>query len=586
MKIGEITKSTKHPEAHSDEEAKTWAEETGIVSRQARVLLTSVFGPYAQDDEYGSRTVNPMELYHNQVTRVQGAFSIRNFHRSWGLQMIQENISADSTLLDFPTLEAFENELISHNHDIVGISSIVMNVDKVREMCKRILDLSPDSKIVVGGHVAAIPGLENMINADHVVKGEGIRWMRRYLNEDVDAPIIHPPMDSGFGLRMMGIPMPKILASKAATIIPSVGCPKGCNFCTTSAFFGGKGKFINFLKTGEEVFQSMCEAESSLNAESFFVMDENFLLQRKRAMELLELMKKNDKSWTLYVFASADAIKKYTMEELVALGVNVVWMGLESPNSGYSKLKGSDTKKLVRELQEHGIRVVGSTIIGMEHHTPENIGGEIDHAVDHDADFHQFMLYTPQVGTPLYAEMEKQDRLLENVDLADIHGQHRFNFQHPAISNGDSKKFLDKAFQEDFEKNGPSLYRFLRTAFEGWKRYKNHPDKRIRRRFQKGARALKTVTNPLLWAMKKMYNNGDRAMSKQINSLQLDIEKEFGLSPRIWKLLGPVILGMARREERRLAQGQTYEPQMFIERKNGNKERQVIFNKNSLRFGI
>ncbi len=56
---------------------------------KARVLLTSVFGPYAQDDEYGSSTINPMELYHNQVTRVQGVFSLRMFHRSFGLLMIQ-----------------------------------------------------------------------------------------------------------------------------------------------------------------------------------------------------------------------------------------------------------------------------------------------------------------------------------------------------------------------------------------------------------------------------------------------------------------------------------------------------------------
>src|ERR1017187_10348534 len=31
---------------------------------RARVLLSSVFGPYAQDDEFGSRSINPMELYH------------------------------------------------------------------------------------------------------------------------------------------------------------------------------------------------------------------------------------------------------------------------------------------------------------------------------------------------------------------------------------------------------------------------------------------------------------------------------------------------------------------------------------------
>ena len=38
---------------------------------KAKVLLTSVFGPYGKDDEYGSRALNPMELYHNQVTRTK-----------------------------------------------------------------------------------------------------------------------------------------------------------------------------------------------------------------------------------------------------------------------------------------------------------------------------------------------------------------------------------------------------------------------------------------------------------------------------------------------------------------------------------
>ena len=78
---------------------------------RARVLLASVFGPYGQDDEYGSRRMNPMELYHNQVTRTQGAFSLRMFHRSWGLMMIQANIEAPCTLLDFPTLDRFIEEI-------------------------------------------------------------------------------------------------------------------------------------------------------------------------------------------------------------------------------------------------------------------------------------------------------------------------------------------------------------------------------------------------------------------------------------------------------------------------------------------
>ena len=293
----------------------------------ARILLTSVFGPYAQDDEFGSRTINPMELYHNQVTRAQGSFSLRMFHRSWGIMMIQANISAPCTVLDFPTRNTFADELTSHAYDVVGISSIIVNLGKVREMCLIIRKLSPHSKIIVGGHVAAIPGLKDLIDADHIVQGEGISWMRRYLGEDEHAPIHHPAIVSGLRTRIMGVRLPERKGGTAATIIPSVGCPMGCNFCTTSAFFGGKGKFINFYQTGDELFDVMCQAEDKLKVNSFFMMDENFLLHRPRALRLLERMKEAGKSWTMAVFASANAIHKYSMQELVELGVTWMWMG-------------------------------------------------------------------------------------------------------------------------------------------------------------------------------------------------------------------------------------------------------------------
>ena len=256
----------------------------------------------------------------------------------------------------------------------------------------------------------------------------------------------------------MGLRIPETPGQAAATIIPSVGCPMGCNFCTTSAFFGGKGKFLNFYETGEELFDMMCEMESSMKRRSFFIMDENFLLYQKRAMELLDRMKATGKAWALYVFSSANAIRKYTMKELVELGISWIWMGLESPQSTYAKLQDTDTLALTQELRANGIKLLGSTIVGLEHHTPDNIRAEIEHAVSHETDFHQFMLYTPVPGTPLYQEMEEQDRMVSGVDLADIHGQDKFNFQHAAISREQSKQFLDFAFRRDFERNGPSLY--------------------------------------------------------------------------------------------------------------------------------
>ncbi|MGA7549073.1 MAG: cobalamin-dependent protein [Candidatus Sulfotelmatobacter sp.] len=533
----------------------------------ARILLSSVFGPYAQDDEFGSRAINPMELYHNQVTRAQGSFSLRMFHRSWGIMMIQENISAPCSVLDFPTREAFARELTTNQYDIVGISSIIVNVLKVREMCRMVRELSPDSVIVIGGHVAAIPALDAMIDADHIVRGEGISWMRRYLGEDEHAPIRHPAIVSGLQTRIMGVRLPQRKGGTAATIIPSVGCPMGCNFCTTSAFFGGKGKFINFYETGDELFDVMCRIESELKVKSFFVMDENFLLHRTRAMRLLERMKEAGKSWELSVFASANAIRKYTMLELVELGVSWVWMGLESPRSSYGKLQGQDLTQLTRELREHGIRVQGSTIIGLEHHTPDNIIDEIESAIDYETDFHQFMLYTPVPGTPLYQEMADQGRLLPNVDYADIHGQYKFNFQHGAISRDDSKRFLDWAFWRDFERNGPSLYRLCQTMLQGWQRYKDHPDPRVRERFTRQVKKIIGAYNAALWAMERDFKKVNRTVSEKIHHLRREVEKEFPVVARLTAAsLGPVLLWSTRREARRLASGQTYEPPTFIER--------------------
>jgi hypothetical protein len=393
--------------------------------------------------------------------------------------------------------------------------------------------------------------------------------MRRYLGEDADAPIRHPEIISGFDARTMGVKLPGAKGAVAATIIPSVGCPMGCNFCTTSAFFGGKGKYLNFYDTGEELYGVMSEMERKLGVRSFFMMDENFLLHKRRAMELLKFMQRDSKAWALYVFSSANAINQYTIRELVELGVSWVWMGLESPRSRYDKLNGADTLKLTAELHKHGIKVLGSTIVGLEHHTPENIEAEIEHAVAHNTDFHQFMLYTPVPGTPLFAEMTEQGRMLEGVNLADIHGQDQFNFQHAAISREQSKHWLNWAFRRDYERNGPSVYRICRTTLEGWLRYKNDPDLRVRARFTWEARSLSAGYAASLWAMEKHLRRTNAAVSGQIRALRNHIGREFGLASRLaTRALGPVLLWSAKREEKRLAAGVTYEPRTIVERRN------------------
>lgn len=535
---------------------------------KAQVLLTSVFGPYAQDDEYGSSTINPMELYHNQVTRVQGVFSLRMFHRSFGLMMIKENIEAPCSLLDFPDLDNFIETIRDNQYDIIGISSIIPNVYKVKKMCELIRSYQPQATIVVGGHISNMDDVDNIIDTDYLVRGDGIEWFRHYLKQDIRTPVKHPAVASAFGTKILGHTLSDKPGDTAAVVVPSVGCPMGCNFCSTSALFGGKGNFKNFYESGEELYDVLVDLEKKLKVSSFFILDENFLLHKKRALGLLDQMKKNNKSWAFYVFSSAKVLRSYRIQQLVELGISWIWMGLEGKQSQYSKLSGIDTRSLITDLQGHGIRVLGSSIIGLEEHTPENINQVIDYAVSHDTDFHQFMLYTANHGTPLHAQLKKKGALLspDEMKVSDSHGQYRFNHRHPHIPAGDEEKLLVKAFEQDFKINGPSLFRLIRTILKGWQRYQSHPDQRIRDRYLVDVKPLRSMYAGAIWAMKKWYRY-DKILCQQLTDLLSDIYATLGLQPRlIAPVAGRYIYWSMKREEKRLAANCSLEPQTFFEK--------------------
>ena len=110
---------------------------------------------------------------------------------------------------------------------------------------------------------------------------------------------------------------------------------------------------------------------------------------------------------------------------------------------------------------------------------------------------------------------------------------------------------------------------FRGTLLAGWKRYKDHPDARVRTRFEREMRKLSGVYSSALWAMERQFRKVDREVSEQIRALRQEFKQESGIVSRMLPaLLGPVLLWTTRREEKRLAHGKTYEPPTILERSN------------------
>jgi hypothetical protein len=415
-----------------------------------------------------------MELFHNQVTKAQGVASLRFHHRSFGLYFLAENVDAEVTVLDFPSRERFEREVARGGYDMVGISFIMPNFDKAREMARIVRWRAPGAEIVLGGHGAAIEGVEHLIDCDHVVKGEGIRWLREYLGQDADAPVYHPVLPSAEHMSILGVPL---MGAASSLLAPGVGCVNGCSFCSTSHFFGRT--YTPFIETGDDLFETARRIADARNTDSFFVMDENFLKDRGRAMGLLRAMERHRRFFRFHVFSSAEAIEAFGLDNMVRLGVTLVWIGFESRNRRHAFAKNAavDPRALVRGLRDRGISVLGSGILCMEHHTPDNIQQDIDFLVGLDADMVQFMLLTPLPVTGLYRDMQRRGMLREDVPYADNHGQKHLAYHHPAFLAGDPERWLNRAFRQDYERNSSTMLRMVDTTLRGYEHLAAQPDR-------------------------------------------------------------------------------------------------------------
>ena len=116
--------------------------------------------------------------------------------------------------------------------------------------------------------------------------------------------------------------------------------------------------------------------------------------------------------------------------------------------------------------------------------------------------------------------------------MSDIHGQSIFNYRHPHINDQQSAEFMLRAFNRDFEINGPSTVRIVRTTLAGWRRHKNHPDPRVRKRFAWDVRELATTFSAVVGGA-KLYYRDNPMMYAKMAALLRELHAEFGWKSRL-----------------------------------------------------
>ena len=527
-----------------------------------KVLLTSAFKPFGVDNMY-SRRESKIELYHNQLTKAQGVYSMRAFMNTYGLHAIANNIDTPATVLDFPTLERFKDE-VKKGYDVIGIGSIAPNFQKVKRMVEEAREISPRSKIVIGGFCATIPDIEKMLGVDHVCVGEGISFMRDLLGEPPDFMFKNPDVFAE-SREILGVP---IRGVRNPHIIVGLGCSYGCDFCCPSHFFGRK--HIRFYKSGERLFEEMVRVERVFKSNMIcFIGDDNFLLDLKRAEQLRQKVVESGRIFNLMIFGSANLALKFGPEKLAEMGVGVIWIGRESRFSDYGKNREIDMPALVADLRRHGIKTILSSILLLDEHNRENIMEDVDDHLQARPAFSQFSHFSPGPGTPLYDRLDEEKRILTAVPFEEWHAFKQPWFIHPEFDLLTAENIQEEAYQRDFHELGPSLLRFIEADLEGWKHLKESDKPHLRKRADWLASNMWKY-RAVLFGMEHLVPT--EKMRDMVRKTRSDIEAHFGRTTALERFLGAgfLIFGKAR-ELRTSLWGDALQPPTRVVHYNGNK---------------
>lgn len=305
--------------------------------------------------------------------------------------------------------------------DLAAISTYSAQIGEAYELARRFKAAGVPT-VIGGPHVTALPD-EAGRHCDAVVVGEGEPlWLQ--LLEDAESGHLqqcYRADDEVFDLADAPMPAFELLdISKynRLTVQTSRGCPHHCEFCAGSVLLTRRYKQKPVAKVLEEINRIL-----AIWPRPFIEFaDDNSFVNHSYWKELLEKLAGKGLKW----FAETDisvADDEGLLDLMRKAGCTQVLIGLESPTeiglhglemrADWKFRRFPRYKEAIRAIQSHGITVNGCFIIGLDGHTTDIFDQVFAFVKESELYEVQITLMTPFPGTPLYARLERDNRLLE-----------------------------------------------------------------------------------------------------------------------------------------------------------------------------
>ena len=477
-----------------------------------KLLLTTPTYPYPTLPANDSLT----DATGQRFTKGDDTFTVISHTHCFANHILAQNVNVPSVLLEYPRWDDFTAE-VDKGYPLIGISSYPVHMEQVMKMCRYIRKRSPASKIMLGSYAAmafqASFGAEEQKKlVDHVVLGEGVKYLRKLLGEETaNRPIRQALMPKAGGSPPF---LNKFPTGCIGFLVSGLGCIGGCDFCSTTALFDRKR--IELLSPAALVEHINLYYKHFPDVSQIFVIEEDHFRYPDYLHEMAqywndcpEAMEKLD--W--FGFGSIDHIgkfaEKYGWDALAEIGIGAVFIGVESKfagEHGYNKRDEIDAKVVFERLHSMGIRSVGAWICGWDWHHHGNIQEDLNYFVSLYPTYQQLTRVSPFPGTALWEKLKEEDRVGE-VPWEDVHFWNGAQ-KNIALEAHETLNLTEYGYDLLYRTWGPSILRRLDVQLNGvayCRRSKNPVMRRHKLRFHKKQCAMFWT---LLAAMDRFAPNG------------------------------------------------------------------------------
>jgi radical SAM superfamily enzyme YgiQ (UPF0313 family) len=281
-------------------------------------------------------------------------------------------------------------------------------------------------RTVVGGPItSSMPRAD--IKADHIVIGEAEALIAE-LAEDLTAGRARPVYQASERPAMELSPLPELGLIKmkrynTMTVQYSRGCPFNCEFCDIIEIYGRRPR----TKAVAQVLAELDQLQQAGWRDAVFIVDDNFIGNKKRARELLIAMAEWGHAHN-YPFRFLTEASLNLADDLELLQLfkdarfTAVFLGIETPDEASlianHKLQNTrrDLLDSVARIQQYGIEVMGGFILGFDTDREDIFDRMVDFIQKSGIALAMVGLLQAMPGTQLFRRLRSEGRILNAGD--------------------------------------------------------------------------------------------------------------------------------------------------------------------------